>query len=142
MKIQSVTYRIILSMIIAYMTAGVVMMAMFVLMALQIVKTYLSPWVVFGLPCFLIAPLVTAIAFWRLTPPLAPDGHTRCGKCGYILKGLREPRCPRMWRENLKNPRPRPATGSVNRTKSRVDPSPGGKVKHRGNQFSSSKRSK
>lgn len=22
-----------------------------------------------------------------------PDGHTRCGSCGYILKGLTEPRC-------------------------------------------------
>jgi hypothetical protein len=23
-----------------------------------------------------------------------PDGHTHCGECGYILKGLAEPRCP------------------------------------------------
>ena len=22
------------------------------------------------------------------------DQHTRCGKCGYLLKGLTEPRCP------------------------------------------------
>jgi hypothetical protein len=22
-----------------------------------------------------------------------PDGHTRCGHCGYILRGLEEPRC-------------------------------------------------
>ena len=25
--------------------------------------------------------------------PGSPDGHTRCGNCGYILKGLVEPRC-------------------------------------------------
>ena len=23
-----------------------------------------------------------------------PEGHTHCGRCGYILRGLREPRCP------------------------------------------------
>jgi uncharacterized paraquat-inducible protein A len=26
------------------------------------------------------------------TPP--PDGNTYCGNCGYILRGLPEPRCP------------------------------------------------
>ena len=93
MKIQSVTYRIIVSLIIAYITAGVVMLAIIALMSLHIVMTYLSPMLVFGLPFFFTCPVVTAIAFWQLTPPLAPDGHTRCGKCGYILKGLTEPRC-------------------------------------------------
>jgi len=28
-----------------------------------------------------------------LTPREKKDGYTRCGKCGYILKGLTEPRC-------------------------------------------------
>ncbi len=90
MKIQSVTYRIIASLIIVWITAGVTMMAM-VLVALYI--SDLSQWIVFGVPFFFLSPLVSIFAFWRLTPPDAPDGHTRCGKCGYILKGLTEPRC-------------------------------------------------
>ncbi len=90
MKIQSVTYRIIVSLIIVWIMAGVLIMAM-VMAALYIWD--LSLWIVFGLPSFFLAPLVSIFAFWRLTPPDAPDGHTRCGKCGYILKGLTEPRC-------------------------------------------------
>jgi len=30
----------------------------------------------------------------RLFGPEAPDGETRCRKCGYILRGITEPRCP------------------------------------------------
>ncbi len=88
MKIQSVTYRIIVSLIIVWIMAGVLMMAM----ALVAYISDLSLWIVFGLPSFFLAPLVSIFAFWRLTPPDAPDGHTRCGECGYILKGLTEPR--------------------------------------------------
>lgn len=36
-----------------------------------------------------------AVALWmyqRLTP--RTDGETRCRKCGYILRGIPEPRCP------------------------------------------------
>ena len=91
MKIQSVTYRIVLSVIVAWAAGVFVWLAMIALMSLK--PMYLPPLVVFGVPFLLISSVVTAIAFWRLTPPLAPDGHTRCGKCGYILKGLTEPRC-------------------------------------------------
>lgn len=28
-----------------------------------------------------------------------PEGHTRCGQCGYILRGLSEPRCPECGRQ-------------------------------------------
>jgi len=49
-------------------------------------------------PGFSPAPVLGVIAslwlYHRLTsyvPKL--DGHTRCGNCGYILKGLAEPRC-------------------------------------------------
>ena len=38
--------------------------------------------------------IVPLVVFWRLTPSFVADGHTRCGHCGYILKGLPEPRCP------------------------------------------------
>jgi predicted Zn-ribbon and HTH transcriptional regulator len=27
-------------------------------------------------------------------PPLVIDAETRCRKCGYILRGITEPRCP------------------------------------------------
>ncbi len=46
--------------------------------------------------CALFVPLWLAIwAYHRIArrPPYS-DGYTHCGKCGYILKGLTEPRCP------------------------------------------------
>ena len=42
---------------------------------------------------FLAAPAAAAVLVHALTPRETKDGHTRCGKCGYILKGLTEPRC-------------------------------------------------
>ncbi len=42
---------------------------------------------------FLIGPAVTTGIRYALTQRETKDGHTRCGKCGYILKGLTEPRC-------------------------------------------------
>ncbi len=49
--------------------------------------------VVFSLSVFLTAPIVATVLAHVLTPRETKDGHTRCGKCGYILKGLTEPRC-------------------------------------------------
>ena len=42
---------------------------------------------------FVMAPLAATVLAHVLTPREKKDGHTRCGKCGYILKGLTEPRC-------------------------------------------------
>ncbi len=42
---------------------------------------------VMGTPTILATILVYGLGKRR------DDGHTRCGKCGYILKGLTEPRC-------------------------------------------------
>ena len=50
--------------------------------------------VLFLVTVFLSISLPTVTAFWLMTPNATPDGHTCCGKCGYILKGLTEPRCP------------------------------------------------
>ena len=44
------------------------------------------------LSIFLAAPAVAAVLVHVLTPREKNNGHTRCGKCGYILKGLTEPR--------------------------------------------------
>ena len=32
------------------------------------------------------------LSLWRR--PVPGDGETRCRKCGYILRGISEPRCP------------------------------------------------
>ncbi|MCH8851065.1 MAG: hypothetical protein IID41_00270 [Planctomycetes bacterium] len=47
----------------------------------------------FLLSIFSTGPIATAVLAHVLTPKEILDGHTRCGKCGYILKGLTEPRC-------------------------------------------------
>ena len=42
-----------------------------------------------------IVPLAVIWTYHRMTfRCFVPDGHTRCGLCGYILKGIVEPRCP------------------------------------------------
>ena len=38
--------------------------------------------------------LVGILVYHALDPKRPDDDFTRCGKCGYILKGLTEPRCP------------------------------------------------
>lgn len=39
--------------------------------------------------------LVGMLAFnWLHTRGVQDDGHLHCLKCGYILKGITEPRCP------------------------------------------------
>ncbi len=42
---------------------------------------------------FVPGPIIATVLVHMLTPKVMLDGHTRCGKCGYILKGLTEPRC-------------------------------------------------
>ncbi len=45
----------------------------------------------------LITPLVAVTVYGVLTArlgPTRPDPETRCRTCGYILRGLAEPRCP------------------------------------------------
>ena len=45
------------------------------------------------LSIFATGPIVATVLAHLLTPKETKDGHTRCGKCGYILEGLTEPRC-------------------------------------------------
>ncbi len=47
----------------------------------------------FFILAFLVGPIIATVLAHMLTPREPKDGHTRCGKCGYILKGLTEPRC-------------------------------------------------
>jgi hypothetical protein len=65
-------------------------------------RTFLPEAYVLNLTWLITGPLRTA---WATLPGILVataiiaarrmrrDGHTRCGACGHILKGLREPRC-------------------------------------------------
>jgi hypothetical protein len=50
--------------------------------------------VAFFLPVLLIAFAVYGLLTWRLGSRAPTDGETRCRECGYILRGISEPRCP------------------------------------------------
>ena len=44
---------------------------------------------------FMTLPLVIYGVLGHIYPPQLPfDRETRCRKCGYILRGISEPRCP------------------------------------------------
>ncbi len=45
-----------------------------------------------------VFPVAAGVLFyaWRTRRGPRSDNFTRCGTCGYILKGLSEPRCPEM----------------------------------------------
>ena len=80
MKIERAWLRIIVSVIVGGI-AG---------FAFLLVSIFVG---VAGQLSFLAGPTATAVLLHMLTPREVNDGHTRCGKCGYILKGLTEPRC-------------------------------------------------
>jgi hypothetical protein len=59
--------------------------------ALGNVGWYLHFFNIFGVPT---VPIVCWVILTRIYPPMPiPDPETRCRKCGYILRGLSEPRC-------------------------------------------------
>ena len=44
-----------------------------------------------------MSPVICLLTYGLMTlryGPKRPDGETRCRKCGYILRGITEPRCP------------------------------------------------
>ncbi|MCP4249183.1 MAG: hypothetical protein GY778_19235, partial [bacterium] len=56
-----------------------------------------SPWWVLFYLVAILPPGWAAIAYMYNRPlGFSPDldGYTRCGRCGYILRGIEEPRCP------------------------------------------------
>ena len=61
--------------------------------AYQVFRLWSVPpgWIVLSITftaCACVGWVLVSIAAFR------GDGETRCRKCGYILKGLSEPRCP------------------------------------------------
>lgn len=53
---------------------------------------YLFQAIVFGLPPFLLA-MITSFFTYGLILKHTTDHECRCRKCGYILKGISEPKC-------------------------------------------------
>ncbi len=89
MKIERAWLRIIVSVIVG----GIAAFAFYIVVGQIIMPpagpTGMAAVVIFLCVAFLVGPFVASV----LTPKEVKDGHTRCGKCGYILKGLTEPRC-------------------------------------------------
>ncbi|MCH8851060.1 MAG: hypothetical protein IID41_00245 [Planctomycetes bacterium] len=91
MKIERAWLRIIVSAIVA----GVASLALYAVGS----KTLFPVGAGYSSVLFLIftgffaGPAAATVLAHVLTPKVILDGHTRCGKCGYILKGLTEPRC-------------------------------------------------
>ena len=89
MKIERAWLRIIVSVIVG----GIAAVAFYFVVGRAVMSGAGRPGaaavVVLLCAAFLVGPFVASV----LTPREVNDGHTRCGKCGYILKGLTEPRC-------------------------------------------------
>jgi hypothetical protein len=47
----------------------------------------------YELPPVILALVIFGLLSWWFGPPRGFDGETRCRKCGYILRGITEPRC-------------------------------------------------
>ena len=95
MKIERAWLRIIVAVVVGAI-AGIALYAGF--------EVVVSRWVavvsgegwflgMFILSIVLASPIIATVLAHVLTPKERLDGETRCRKCGYILKGLTEPRC-------------------------------------------------
>ena len=91
MKIERAWLRIIVSVIVGGI-AGSAAFAWFMFFGHPYSGGDVPP-LIAALSIFLSGPTITTVFLYALTPRETKDGHTRCGKCGYILKGLTEPRC-------------------------------------------------
>ncbi len=94
MKIERAWLRIIVSVIVAVI-AGCALYWAYTLLFIRGWTGSIARWLFFVsfAVAFVPGPIVATVLAHVLTPRETKDGHTRCGKCGYILKGLTEPRC-------------------------------------------------
>ncbi len=74
----------------------------------QLISRVFGPWEIYSLPNFLVHRLVTwllysitasMVGLWAYKKLSEDDCETRCRRCGYILRGLREPRCSECGQE-------------------------------------------
>lgn len=89
--------------LITWMTGVVLVLISFFAFGQSLVEG-LSSWfdvqhdlVGFALIVIIHAPVAMSLSMWvyhLLTEVPREKGYTYCGRCGYILKGLVEPRCP------------------------------------------------
>ena len=93
MKIERAWLRIIVSVIVGGVTGIALYMGLDFAMSRGVIVVARSWFAMIVLSLFLTGPIVATVLAHALTPREKKDGHTRCGKCGYILKGLTEPRC-------------------------------------------------
>ena len=91
MKIERAWLRIIVSVIVGGI-AGSAAFAWFMFFGHPYSGGEVPP-LIAALSIFLSGPTITTVFLCALTPRETKDEHTRCGKCGYILNGLTEPRC-------------------------------------------------
>ena len=93
MKIERAWLRIIVSVIAGGFVGFACQMVVINVITAVVTGRLGYSYLMLGASVYLIAPLAAAVLVHALTPREKKDGHTRCGKCGYILKGLTEPRC-------------------------------------------------
>ena len=92
MKIQRAWLRIIVAGVVVTIGTMIVAIAGYVLVRRRVGATE-RLFALFGLIMVFASPTLAAVLAHLLTPKDRLDGETRCRKCGYILKGLTEPRC-------------------------------------------------
>ena len=93
MKIERAWLRIIGSVVVGRIVSYALYWAGWLLFLQPAGRYTLSVALLFAFFGFLGGPMIATVLAHLLTPREKKDGHTRCGKCGYILKGLTEPRC-------------------------------------------------
>ena len=89
MKIERAWLRIIVSVIVG----GIADCALYLWISVVASQGSVPARVWLLLALFSTGPIVATVFAHVLTPRATKDGHTRCGKCCYILKGLTQPRC-------------------------------------------------
>ncbi len=92
-KIERAWLRIIVSVIVGGIAGSGLYMGVATTLVSQARAITRGTLTLIFLSGFVMAPLAATALAHLLTPREKKDGHTRCGKCGYILKGLTEPRC-------------------------------------------------
>ena len=93
MKIERAWLRIIVSLIVGAIAGFACQMVVINVLNAVMTGRLGGSYLMLGASVYLIAPLAASVLTHVLTPKTVKDEHTRCGKCGYILKGLTEPRC-------------------------------------------------